>query len=214
MHGYFSDYALDYAEDLVIVPSHLTHLGVLLEPLIVVEKACALALRLRETTPRTALIAGAGPIGILAGLVLAARGLAVSMTSLEPADHPRARLARRAGFDYGGTDRADIVIEATGSEAGVSRAIGAIDAGGAAVLLGAADPLVPFPATRMILENLVIAGSVNSSPQSWADAVRDLELLPRDILEALITRHRFSDFRETIASPPADEVKTVHVIGE
>ena len=74
--------------------------AVLVEPLSTVEKAIEIALRLHEPGVETALVLGAGAIGILAAVVLRLRGLSVSLHSLEPEDHPRANLIRDAGIEY------------------------------------------------------------------------------------------------------------------
>jgi threonine dehydrogenase-like Zn-dependent dehydrogenase len=95
-HGYFAAFVVDDACDLVRVPAALVDFAVLLEPLSVAEKAAATALRLHAGEPRSALVFGAGAVGLLAALTLQLRGLEVSMYSLEPAGHPRAALASGA----------------------------------------------------------------------------------------------------------------------
>ncbi len=99
-HGYFTELAVDAAEDLAAIPPGIAEVGVLAEPLSVVEKAIERACEIRGDRPASALVIGAGPIGMLAALALMARGAAVSLHSLEPRTHPRPGLATAAGARY------------------------------------------------------------------------------------------------------------------
>src|SRR5215211_3603356 len=80
-HGYLSEYYVDDADFIVKVPRGLKEVGVLLEPMTVVEKGIAQAYeiqrRLKVWKPRRAAVMGAGTIGLLATLVLRLRGLEV-----------------------------------------------------------------------------------------------------------------------------------------
>src|SRR5438132_728948 len=73
-------------EFIVKVPRGLREVGVLLEPLTVVEKGIGQAYeiqrRLRVWRPRRAAVMGAGTIGLLATLALRLRGLAVTTFGL------------------------------------------------------------------------------------------------------------------------------------
>lgn len=210
-HGYFSDYAVDAERDLVPVPASLVDCAVLVEPLSVVEKAVETALRLHEPGPRTALVLGAGSIGILAALVLRLRGLDTSLYSLEPPEHPRRALVERAGLPWRLT-QADIVVEATGSAEAAFAALRALAPLGVCAILGAPNAAGEMPFLDLLRHNQILFGSVNASPQAFAQAVADLALLDRPILAALIHRTPFSRFRETLAAPPAAPAKLVYVL--
>ncbi len=99
-HGYFTEFALDATENLVSIPSPLGERAILAEPLSVVEKAVATALAAHPFRPRTALVTGCGPVGMLAAFALLARGFDVEVASLEPPDAPRPLIAIRAGARY------------------------------------------------------------------------------------------------------------------
>src|SRR5438093_10274807 len=85
-HGYLTEHYVDDAEFIVKVPRGLRDVGVLLEPLAVVEKGIAQAYeiqrRLRVWRPHRAAVMGAGTIGLLATLVLRLRGLQVTTFGL------------------------------------------------------------------------------------------------------------------------------------
>ena len=128
-HGYFTEFAVDDARDLVRVDRSLRELAVLIEPLSVVEKAVALALTLHQGEPKRALVLGAGTIGLLAGAVLQLKGLSVDLVSAEPLGSPRARLAEGIGLRYLAAPEGiepDIVIEATGAPAAADAAFRAL----------------------------------------------------------------------------------------
>jgi threonine dehydrogenase-like Zn-dependent dehydrogenase len=213
LHGYFCDYAVDSAADLVRVPAGLLDFAVLIEPLSVVEKAVERALRLRELPPETALVLGAGPIGLLAALALQLRGLDVTVRSLEPRDDPRARLIAAAGLRYtDGEQRADVVIEATGSPQAAVAALNTLPPLGVCAILGSPNTSGEIPYRDMILGNKVIFGSVNASPEAFRQAVDDLGQFDRRVLDGMVRRARFSDFHATVPAPPGGIVKTVHVL--
>jgi threonine dehydrogenase-like Zn-dependent dehydrogenase len=216
LHGYFADYAVDMAADLTGVPPELAGCAVLIEPLSVVEKAVETALRYHEPSPETALVLGAGSIGILSALALQARGLSVLVHSLEAPEHPRVRLVASAGVQYVprlSDEKADIVIEATGSPAAALEALKRIAPLGVCCILGSpldAEGLVPF--RNLFEKNQTVFGSVNASPRSFAMAVEDLGRFDRNVLAGMIRRTRFSDFSETILGPQPSTPKTVHVL--
>ena len=86
LDGYQTEYVVDQEQYVVQVPAELEPVGVLMEPLSVVEKAIDEALRVQTvrcpdaaTTPdwfhgRRCLVAGLGPVGLLAAMVLRLRG--------------------------------------------------------------------------------------------------------------------------------------------
>ncbi len=216
LHGYFTDYAVDAAADLVRVPEELVDVAVLIEPLSVVEKAVERALRLAEAPPVTALVLGAGPIGILAALSLQARGLEVSLASLEPPQHPRARLVQQAGIRYlsAPDSKADVIVEATGSAEAAFKGLRWLAPLGVCALLGAANALGEAPFLDLIVNNQVVFGSVNASPDSFALAVEDLKRFDRGLLRRMIRRAGRGSYRETIPAPPGEAAKIVHVMAE
>jgi threonine dehydrogenase-like Zn-dependent dehydrogenase len=213
-HGYFADFAVDDAEDLVSVPANLAEFGVLIEPLSVVEKAVEIAFRIHEPAVRSAIILGAGTIGILAALALQQRGLTVTVCSMEPDDGPRAALVKQAGIRYTTAmdGKADIVIEATGSPDVALRAVGMLSPLGVMIALGATVAEGRLSFLDLVVHNQVIAGSVNASPESFALAVQDLARFDPATLRRMIHRVPFGDFENSILGPPDSHPKLVHVL--
>jgi threonine dehydrogenase-like Zn-dependent dehydrogenase len=213
-HGYFADFAVDEAQDLVPVPSAVAEFGVLIEPLSVVEKAVQTAFRIHEPGLRSAIVVGAGAIGILAALLLQSRGLEVTVSSIEPEDGPRAALITHAGIRYTNSTsgRADIVIEATGSPAAALQAVQMLAPLGVLVVLGASVAEGRISFLDLIVHNQVIAGSVNASPEAFTLAVQDLGRFRPATLRAMIHRVPFGDFESSILGPPDSRPKVVHAL--
>lgn len=187
-HGYLMPYTLDLSEELLAVPESLVDVAALAEPFSVVEKAVETALRAHPMEPRTALVAGAGPVGLLTALLLQLRGLDVAVVSLEPDDHPRAELLRAAGIRYLGQRRpkpADLVFEAAG---GVRGPLEWVAPCGVLMLIGASEEPLPLPPLRMLVDNLTVAGTVNAGRMHFERGLEDLGRLPRRWLQAMIER--------------------------
>ena len=217
LHGYFTERAVDYEGDLLRVPPSLVDFGILIEPLSVAEKAVARAIQVHEGEPRRALVLGAGPIGILAAMVLHIRGYDVRVHSREPADHPRVALLAMQGIAYDPAlshEPADIIIEATGSAEPAFAVLARMAPLAVMVLLGAPDTTGPLPFMRMIVNNQAVVGSVNADPQSFAAAATDLAQFNRRALAALISRGRFADLESSLTGPPTTAAKRVHVLEE
>src|SRR3954470_21641788 len=122
----------DYA---VALDPRLAEVGVLMEPTTVVAKAWDQVQKVGARSwfkPRTALVTGAGPIGLLAALLGVQRGLQVHVLD-RVTDGPKPRLVRDLGATYhhgdldevAATIEPDIVVEATGVPAVVFDAIAA-----------------------------------------------------------------------------------------
>jgi threonine dehydrogenase-like Zn-dependent dehydrogenase len=214
-HGYMAAFAVDRAEDLVALSPEAARFGVLVEPLSVVEKAVETALRLHPGEPRTALVVGAGPIGLLAAMSLATRGLAVAIHSKEPRDDVRARIAEAAGARYiddaAAVGMADIAIEAAGAAEAAFLALARLRANGVCGLLGARPGTGEMPFRRMVLENQTVFGSVNASRDSALAAAANLARFDARALHAMLRRVRFDAFPASVTAA-ADAVKTVHII--
>src|SRR5689334_3831655 len=103
-HGFLTEFYVDDAEFIVKVPQGLKEVGVLLEPMTVVEKGIAQAYeiqrRLRVWRPRRAAVMGAGTIGLLATLVLRLRGLDVTTFGRTSRPNLNAELIEAIGARY------------------------------------------------------------------------------------------------------------------
>jgi threonine dehydrogenase-like Zn-dependent dehydrogenase len=195
-HGYLAEYYVDDAEFVVKVPQGLREVGVLLEPLTVVEKGVAQAYeiqrRLRVWRPRRAAVMGAGTIGLLATLVLRLRGLEVVTFGLTPKPYLNSELIEAIGARYESTAEVpveegakrygpfDLVFEATGYSPIVFDSMLALGKNGVLVLssVTGGDRRVEVPADRLnlgfVLGNKVMVGTVNANREYFEAGVGDM----------------------------------------
>ncbi len=235
-HGFLTERYVDDAEFIVKVPASLERVGVLLEPLSVVEKGVAQAYeiqrRLRVWRPRRAAVTGAGSVGLLATLVLRLRGLQVTVFSLDRKPSPNADLVEALGAAYvstqdetllaGAASRGpfDLVLEATGYSPLAFEAMDALGKNGVLVLASVTggQRRTEVPADRInlgfVLGNKVAVGTVNANREYFETGVRDLALAEAEYpgwLERLFT-HRvtgleaFADLYDRLRSP-RDDIK-------
>jgi threonine dehydrogenase-like Zn-dependent dehydrogenase len=221
-HGYASERYRIHPEYAVRIDPGLERVGVLLEPTTVVAKAWEHIERIGQRAtwaPRTALVTGAGPIGLLAALLGVQRGLDVRV--LDRAETgPKPDLVRALGASYHTDlaqvdDDADVVIEATGATAVVADVM-AHNAPGAVVCLtgvsagGREVPLDIGALNRsIVLQNDVVFGSVNANRRHYEQAADALAKADNGWLERLITRTvPLADFADALERRD-DDVKVV-----
>ena len=201
IHGFMSERWRSEPEYLIKVDPSLGILGVLLEPMTVITKAIEqvfLAGQRAYWEPKTALVTGAGPIGLLAALRLSVRNVDVHVldraaTGLKP------ELVRDLGATYhtgSVLDLAfnpDVIIECTGVGTVIADSIKKVGSGGIICLTGIGAGgggmgTVADAASAVVLKNNVIVGSVNANKRHWYRAGQNLANSDRSWLSRLITR--------------------------
>lgn len=225
LDGYGSEYFAIEPEFAVRVEPSLGDLGVLLEPASVVAKAWdhteRIGSRSRAWQPRTVLVTGAGPIGLLAALIGVQRGLEVHVLD-RATDGPKPRLVRDLGATYHAgelpdADRLapDIVMECTGAAPVILDAITRTAPSGITCLAGISSGQhrigVDMDALNrtMVLENDAVFGSVNANRAHYESAAAVLARADREWLSRLITRRvPLERWSEAFERAP-DDVKVV-----
>src|SRR6266545_5968332 len=195
-HGFLTEYYVEDPEFLVKMPQGLRDVGVLLEPLTVVEKGIAQAYeiqrRLRVWRPRKAAVIGAGTIGLLATLVLRLRGLEVTAFGRTRKPYRNAELLEGTGARYVSIQEElfldaakrvgpfDVILEASGQSSSVFEGMQAVAKNGVLVLTSVTggDKQLTIPADRINLEfvlgNKVMVGSVNANREYFEMGVKDM----------------------------------------
>jgi threonine dehydrogenase-like Zn-dependent dehydrogenase len=204
LHGYGSEQWTVEVEYAVRLDPSLESVGMLLEPTTVVAKAWDHIERIGSRAwfePECLLVAGAGPIGLLAALLGAQRGLDVHVLD-QATSGPKPRLVRELGGTYhtgsipeiAKKARPDIVIEATGAPRLVLDAIANNAAAGLVCLTGVSPIGLPTEIDagslnrEIVLQNDVIFGSVNANHRHYEQAVRALTAADQSWLEGVVTR--------------------------
>lgn len=198
LNGYMCEKFVDSADFMVKMPDGLRHVGVLLEPLTIAEKGISQAYeiqrRLHLWRPRTAAVTGAGPLGVLATLVLRLRGLQVHTFGLEKKPYLNSDLIESLGAEYRVSSEEgllassqavggyDIVFEATGYSPMAFEGMQAVARDGVLVLssVTGGDRKAEVPTDKINLEfvlgNKVCVGTVNAAREYFEMGVSDLAL--------------------------------------
>ena len=201
------------------VDSSLGLLGVLLEPTTVVTKAWEQIVAVGHRAfwePRTVLVTGAGPIGLLAALLGKQRGLDVHVLD-QVSSGPKPELVRSLGATYHSGKVAgigfepDVIVECTGVGQVIADSIRSIGAGGVVCLTGVGSgghttgPAMADVAAGAVLRNNVVVGSVNANKRHWYKAGEALARADRAWLAHLVTRReRPNDFARALHRTPED----------
>jgi threonine dehydrogenase-like Zn-dependent dehydrogenase len=243
LDGYQAEYVVDKEQYSVRVPPELEPIGVLAEPLSVAEKAIDEAVRVQTArlpdalaTPnwlfgRRCLVAGLGPIGLLAALALVLRGAEVYGLDIVDPDSVRPRwLATLGGRYVDGRQVSpmhiddtigpvDLIVEAAGVPTLAFNLLDALALDGAYVLTGipGGEKTIQVPGAelvrRLVLNNQLMLGSVNAARDHFQMAVDDLAQARArwgDHVAQLIThRHAATDFAAALRHHGETEIKVV-----
>lgn len=242
-HGFQSTFIVDEEIYAVKAPHSLGDIAVLAEPMSVVQKAIeeSILIQARRLSwlkdplnwiqGKTACVAGLGPIGMLASLVLLLKGAHVVGLDRAPTDGARARLFKAMGGTYIQDTSFDpaafkkdypdvqLIVDAAGVAKFDFTLISLLGVNGIFVLTGvpgeqsavSVDGSQLFK--QLVLCNQIILGSVNESIEHFAQGLKDLEIASQKwpgIVEQFIT-HRFpyTNFQQGFAKSGSDEIKAV-----
>jgi glucose 1-dehydrogenase len=202
--------------------------GVLLEPTTVVTKAWEQVAAVGHRAfwePRTVLVTGAGPIGLLAALIGTQHGLEVHVLDrVESGSKPELVRALGATYHIGTVASVgfmpDVIVECTGVGQLIVDSIQGIAPGGVVCLtgVGSGGRTVGLPtadvASNVVLRNNVVVGSVNANKRHWYRAGQVLARADPAWLARLITRREPPEaFMWALQRQPED-IKVVIQFGQ
>jgi threonine dehydrogenase-like Zn-dependent dehydrogenase len=211
-HGFLTEYVVDNAQNLVSVPADLHDLGVLTEPLTIAEKAMAQVFWLMQRRPPwlapdtarnewgvglSAVVLGAGPVGVLGAMATASAGFRTYVYSRELPPSPRTELIGALGVTYVSSQATtppelaasigniDLIYEAVGHSHFALEVLRVLGQNGVYILTGVpglqalieADPASLM--RQMVLRNQVLLGTVNAGPEAFTTSVHDLQEFKR-----------------------------------
>jgi glucose 1-dehydrogenase len=202
-HGFGAEQFRIEPEFAVKVDHALGILGVLLEPASILAKAWdhteRIGQRARAWQPKSLLVTGAGPIGLLAALMGAQRGLDVHVL-----DHnkggPKQALVHGLGGSYHSDPESlrqlapDVLMECTGAPAVIRDCFGATAPAGIVCLTGVGEPGKIFELDvgglnrTAVLNNDCLFGTVNANRRHYEMAADALAKADKEWLARLITR--------------------------
>lgn len=225
IHGYASEHWTVEQEYAVKLDPRLEQVGMLLEPTTVVAKAWEQIERIGRRAwfePKNVLVTGAGPIGLLAALLGAQRGLDVHVLDLVT-DGPKPQLVKDLGATYHHASidevtkkvHPEIVIEATGVSKLVLAAMSDTASYGIACLTGVSSGGRTVSTDigelnrDIVLENDAIFGSVNANLRHYQQGAEALAKAELAWLDRLVTRRVPLDRFHEAFTPQRDDVKVV-----
>lgn len=210
-HGFLTEFYAESPQYLVRLPERFIKVGMLLEPLSIIEKAVEQIKRTQSRllwAPKKALVFGAGTIGLFAALLLRLDGLTVYLYSRGDGGQGKA-VGESAGAQFFSSDKytidalrreigsVDIVIEATGYSPYAFEAMHLVGPNGIVCLTGvsAGSRRLTIDASHlnleMVLENKVVFGTVNANRRHFESGVAHLDAIEArwpGLLERMITR--------------------------
>jgi threonine dehydrogenase-like Zn-dependent dehydrogenase len=241
--GYQTEYVVDSNKYLVKIPKEMASIGVLTEPMSVIEKAIDEAVLIQTarlpdgTDPldwlkgKQVLVAGIGPIGLLAAIALRLRGANVLGLGRQDQTTVRPSMLIHIGAKYVDERQVqpnalkehlgqiDLIFEATGAARLEFDLLSALGMNGLYVLTGIPGgdrPMNIEGATLMrqlVLRNQVMVGSVNASRKHFQMAVDDLGRARKTwgnaIGQMITDRFPYTQFAEALSLHSTDEIKTV-----
>ena len=198
LHGFLTERYVEDLEYIVKVPAALKEVGVLMEPVSIVEKgveqAYEIQRRLGIWRPRRVAVVGAGSLGLLATLVLRLRGLEVTTLARTDPPTPNSELVEALDARYESTNELplpqaaeeygpfDLIFEATGASSVAFEGMEALGKNGVLVLTGISggDRKIEVPGDRIltgfVLGNKVVVGTVNANRRHFERGVQDAAL--------------------------------------
>lgn len=197
LHGYFAEFYVESADFMVKLPPSLKEVGVLLEPLSIVEKGLVQTYEIQERLkiwkPVRAAVIGTGSVGLLSVMAMRMRGLEVHGFGKDaPQGYLNAQLCQEIGATYDSTaetsvaDAAkkygmfDIIFECTGYSPIIWDAAQGLAKNGVLILTSVtggtrtaeiASDKINF---EFVLGNKLMFGSVNAGKEHFAEGVRDM----------------------------------------
>lgn len=190
LHGFASEYSVSDSDYLIKVPRELEDIGVLVEPMSVVEKGVFQTFKVQERMvwrPDRVLVLGAGPLGLLTTFLLRLKGLEVHTVARGGKESLKASLVERAGAKYVSTQddsisnlgRFDMIFEVTGVPSVGLEAQGQLNNNGVMCFLGIyrskeVCPDIGRLYTDLVLGNRTFFGSVNANRRDYESGLKDL----------------------------------------
>src|SRR5436190_479872 len=204
-HGFLTEYFVEEEQHLNIVPKDLRDVAVLVEPLTVAEKAIAQVWKVQARLPwenqngaggrgngKTAVVLGAGPVGILGAMALIVNGFKTFVYSRSEKPNPKAALVDSIGANYISSNtfsveqfaeqvgKIDLVYEAVGSARIAFDVLKVLGLNGIFIFTGIPGPKAAIPVDadllmrQMVLKNQIAVGTVNADKAAFENAISNL----------------------------------------
>lgn len=233
-HGFMTELIVDDEKYMNVVPRTLRDVAILVEPLTIAEKALTQIWQVQQRLPwscphsthkepghcHTAVVLGAGPVGLLGAMALAAVDFDVYVYSREAAPNPKSQIVQAIGGHYVSAEthsiqqladdihNIDVVYEATGASSISFEMLKVLGTNGIFVFTGVPGRKAPIEVDTdlimrdLVLKNQVVFGTVNAGRATFEDAIRDLgvfmERWPNAVRSLITGRYPIEAHRELL----------------
>jgi threonine dehydrogenase-like Zn-dependent dehydrogenase len=243
-HGFMTEEVVDQERYLHVVPPELRDVAVLTEPLTIAEKAANQARQIVDRLPwierllqeearrfdPTALVLGAGPVGLLGALKLRAAGWQTYVYALPPAPNPNSDIVEAIGATYYSQGKIPqeaqqalfghihVVYEATGVSRLAFEMLKLLAPNGVFILTGVPSLKAPIEMNtdllmrNIVLKNQLVFGTVNAGAEDFDAAIRDIGVFLQrwpDATSALITSRVAPETAPGLLRDPSGGIKNV-----
>lgn len=235
-HGFMTELIVDDEQYMNAVPPALRDVAVLVEPLTIAEKALEQIWQVQSRLPwtcpstgdgagscHTAVVLGAGPVGLLGAMALRVNGFDTWIYSREAAPNPKSDIADAIGAHYVSAETSidelaarigdiDVVYEATGASALSFEMMRVLGPNAIFVFTGVPGRKAPTPVDtdllmrNLVLRNQVVFGTVNAGRNAFEAAIRDvgtfLERWPQATRSLITSRRGLDSYADLLLGPP------------
>ena len=236
-HGFLTQFVVDDEQYLNPVPHALRDIAVLVEPLTIAEKGLAQVWQVQARLPwgcpvlagkpqahcHTAVVLGAGPVGLLGAMALVNAGFDTHVYAREPLPNLKSALVEMIGAKYlsaathsledlaKAAGNVDLVYEATGASRLAFDMMKFLGPNGIFIFTGVPGRRGPVHVDtdlimrNLVLKNQVIFGTVNAGRDAFEAAIRDIGIFSQHwpyAVRSLITgRFSIEDYRALLLGP-------------
>jgi glucose 1-dehydrogenase len=243
-HGFMTEFVVDDEKYMNPVPASLRDIAVLVEPLTIAEKALEQLWQIQSRLPwacpvepgkpqqfcHTAVVLGAGPVGLLGAMALSLQGFKTYVYSKNPIPSVQSDLCKTIGATYisaadanvdqmaGIIGNIDVVYEAVGASSLAFDVMRVIGTNAVFIFTGVPGRKGPIAVDTdlimrdLVLKNQIVYGTVNAGKQAFEEAIRDLgEFRKRwpDAVSKLITGRFPIEQAINLLSGKAEGIKNV-----
>ncbi len=236
MHGFIQGMVVDDPQYLFRVPRELREIGVLTEPLTIAEKALIQVENVQDRLPaeaqhigrsaqgrkHSALVLGAGPVGLLGAMALVMKGYQTFVYSREDESSAKGQITKQIGgtylsaanMDLAGAAKKigqiDVVYEATGASKLAFDALAFLGVNAIFVFTGVPGRRGPIQVDtdllmrNMVLKNQILLGTVNAGRDAYEKAIQSLGVFlqrwPKAVRALITGRYPIEGYQDLLLS--------------
>ena len=236
-HGFMAQFVVDDEQYMNPVPHHLRDIAVLVEPLTIAEKGLAQVWQVQERLPwdcpvlpekpqahcHSAVVLGAGPVGLLGAMALVSAGFDTHVYAREPSPNLKSAVLEMIGAKYLSAEthsledlaraagNVDLVYEATGASRLAFDMMKLLGPNGIFIFTGVPGRRGPVEVDtdlimrNLVLKNQVIFGTVNAGRDAFEAAIRDIDIFsqywPQAVSSLITGRFPTGEYRDLLLGP-------------